>query len=252
VCTLQTVAHTRKRKVVKFSFNGMPKEFMPSQPRAHRLRVPDAGEKRMWSRLVAYGQAHGSCCRLALAQGWLAGSDHIRSLIIVVVTCSLLPRQNPSERACALLCDGVPKGGSGVLTTLALALAAVPVVARCTAGERVSESHGSCGIVALLPTTGALMRARADSSKVLTLQLGSRARITYCCVGTGCEGRSAGRARGRQSSKLGAPPRPRDRTASWARQGKVRHCSICTQARRPWQHGSSQQQWDHSPRYGLV
>jgi hypothetical protein len=68
ICTLQTVAHTRKRKVVKFSFNGMPKESMPSQPRAHRLRVPDAGEKRMWSRLVAYGQAHGSCCRLALAQ----------------------------------------------------------------------------------------------------------------------------------------------------------------------------------------
>jgi hypothetical protein len=68
ICTLQTVAHTRKRKVVKFSFNGMPKESMPSQPRAHRLRVPDAGEKRMWSRLVAYGQAHGSCCRLALAR----------------------------------------------------------------------------------------------------------------------------------------------------------------------------------------
>ena len=115
ICTLQTVAHTRKRKVVKFSFNGMPKESMPSQPRAHRLRVPDAGEKRMWSRLVAYGQAHGSCCRLALARGWLAGSDHIRSLIIavVVVTCSL-PRHNPPERACALLCDGVPKGGSGV------------------------------------------------------------------------------------------------------------------------------------------
>ena len=104
----------RERERREISFNAMPKEPMPSQPRAHRLRVPDAGEKRMWSRLVAYGQAHGSCCRLALARGWLAGSDHIHSLIIVVVTCSLLPRQNPPERACALLCDGVPKGGSGV------------------------------------------------------------------------------------------------------------------------------------------
>jgi hypothetical protein len=69
---------------------------MPSQPRAHRLRVPDAGEKRMWSRLVAYGQAHGSCscCRLALAPGWLARGfrsqpfPHHRRRHMLIARCS--------------------------------------------------------------------------------------------------------------------------------------------------------------------
>lgn len=104
----------QERERREISFNAMPEEPMPSQPRAHRLRVPDAGEKRMWSLLVR------ASLRLLLqaGSGWLglAGLDHIRSLIIiavVVVTCSL-PRHNPPERACALLCDGVPKGGSGV------------------------------------------------------------------------------------------------------------------------------------------
>jgi len=120
------------------------------------------------------------------------------------------------------------------LTTLALA--AVPVVARRTAGERTSESHGSYGIIALLPTTGPGC-ARADSSKVLTLQLGNRARITYCFVGTGCEGREGEVGPQRETELEAAPPRP---PLIKARPGKARR-GILQHARRAWQHGSSQQ-----------
>lgn len=71
------------------------------------------------------------------------------------------------------------------------------------------------------------MRARADSSKVLELQLGRRARITYCCVGTGCEGREGEVGRQRETELEAAPPRPPSIKArpGQGRQGEA-YCSM--------------------------
>ena len=86
---------------------------MPSQPRACRLfRVPDAGAKTyVWSTGKLTAPAAGAGPGAVLRSHPFP--HHRRRHMLASPAMFRL-------RACALRCDGVPKGGSGVLTTLAL------------------------------------------------------------------------------------------------------------------------------------